>query len=491
MVLVCILISILLMLSPISVSAYEIVTADPVEPSPTFHGYEVLGYDIEGNAELSGEDYHDYVNSILSVPDKSRSNSVPDNSISTMALDDLDETKFTDKTRFISSSDWKSWVSDWVFNTIKGIATTPTTSANLPTTVSTHLNSVGKMRLYYGYSGKYELVRCELTYDQDNTKVTYKITRSFAGALYTYYVYGLEGTSIVISWSSDGYAVKSSSNTIYGAKNIQNPSSFPIVNIRMRSYSVNSLPTINLGSSFTTAVPDDSNQILGQSNNTRDYAENTFETNDYTYNLNHSNVTGSNKYWNPAVIYLPNYIPIASGTVINQTNINNYAEYGYTWNDTTNSIDVDMNVLTAWVENKLIPQLELVYKDAYQKFPDIDANITDQDITYVDPFEEPETEPPGTLPPSTLPPGSGGGGMTPGELDGVLNQESFYIMDMETALPPVMFDTLPDVNLPAELSSGAVGLSNFVIDLFDSLGILPVFVSLSVLAFVVFTLKGG
>lgn len=45
----------------VSASADE----DPVEPPETFCGYEVLGYDAEGNAELSNEDYEEYFNNIL------------------------------------------------------------------------------------------------------------------------------------------------------------------------------------------------------------------------------------------------------------------------------------------------------------------------------------------------------------------------------------------------------------------------------------------
>lgn len=57
----------LLMLSVFSFASVAVAAdeqADPVE-SDTFHGYEVLGYDEEGNAELSNEDYEEYFNKML------------------------------------------------------------------------------------------------------------------------------------------------------------------------------------------------------------------------------------------------------------------------------------------------------------------------------------------------------------------------------------------------------------------------------------------
>lgn len=461
-------------------SVYAFELHDPIEPPPTFYGYEVLGYDEFGNAELTGEDYHAYVNEILS-------NQVAPVSALAVGLDEVKKSQLEDSTRFMSLIDWKQWVFDWAVDMLKN----PTISAGEKSTVSSQLNSVGKKRIYYGYSGKYELIRCELTYNQDNKEVTYKITRSFDGAMYTYYVYSNEGSEITVSWASSGYTVRSSINSIRGGQNVQNQT--PLVNIRMTSYSVNSLPVSTLSTNTKTAVPDNSSWILGANGTIRDYAENTFETNDYTYNLNHSVITNSNKYWNPATIYLPTYIPVSSGTEINQTNINNYSEYGYTWNDTTNSVDVDMDVLTAWVQNELIPQLELVYKGTYQDFPDIDVDITDQDIDYLHPFEEEEeeteTQPPETYPPATG--GGGGGGLTPSELESVLDQETYYILDMETGLPEMALDSLPAVeNFPPEVLEAVGGISSFVIDLFSASGLLSVFMALVVLAFIVFAIRG-
>lgn len=311
-------------------------------------------------------------------------------------------------------------------------------------------------------------------------------SRSGFGSTSSFSFYSSEFSGVTLNWGASGYTLSGNraTSTSPGASG-----NYYMANIAMLSYSVNALPVTETAS--TTVLPDNNENIVGTSYNYVAYAENTFATNSRTYNGNHQLISGSNKYWNPFMIY--NSFPINSDTVINQNNVNNYTDLGYSWNPTLNTIDFDPDIFAAYVNGELIPQLAAMYEQFYQKFPDIDAEIGSPDINFFNPFESDEEDTQGgeTLPPATLPPGSGGGGMTPEELDGVLNQETFYILDMETALPPVMLDTLPDVNLPAELSSGAVGISNFVIDLFDSLGILPLFVSLSVLAFVVFTLKGG
>lgn len=474
-------------MSPISVCASEL--ADPIEPIPTFYGYKILGYDISGNVELTGDDYHAYVNQVLA--DSTNNYPATIDMDVPMAIDiDIPEVKdVTGNSRFIGMKDWKDIVLDMAFNAIaNGLVVKD--AGNEPTVLGETLQSVGKKRIYYSSAGQYELLRCEINYNPSNKEVNYKITRSFAGALYTYNIHQTELTIMGTGWHSDGYTVYANNVVAEGSRNPVNVNITQGINIYMQSYAVNKLPESITTS--TTALADNNSYIIGTYNSNIKYAENTFQTNDYTYNLNHANITGSGQYWNPAVIYLPQYLPISSGTEINQTNINNYTDYGYYWDTQNNTVGLDTSVLMGWLNGELLPQLELIYKNAYQDFPDIDATIGDTDINYFDPFEDEQGSSSDTLPPATLPPGSGGGGgMTPEELDGVLNQESFYILDMETALPPMMLDTLPDVDLPAELTSGAVGISNLVIDLFDSLGILPIFVSLSVLAFVVFTLKGG
>lgn len=480
-------------MSPISASASELY--DPIEPEPTFYGYKILGYDGNGNTELSGEDYHSYVNQVLS----DSSGDYP----MTIDLDDLDETKnITDDTRFIGLPDWTDLILDLVVDMLAN----PTITASDgevpeeqgPYQIYPTLQSVGKRRIYYSSSQKYELVRCELNASPEQSYASYKITRSFAGALYTYTVTnGFNSSSgkrvdVMSSWSADGYSVYNASPLIFtGAQNPSSPNATQGIGIKMKSYAVNNLPTSITSSS--TSIADNNSMIIGTRTSFVEYAENTFQTNDYTYNLNHTNINNTNNYWNPALIYIPQYLPVSSNTVINQTNINEYTEYGYSWNETNNSVDFDPDVFIAWAEANLLPTLELIYKNMYQDFPDIDATIGDTDINYFDPFEQEtdSSESGSTLPPATYPPGSGGGGMTPEQLDSVLNGESFYILDIETGLPTMPIDTLPEVDLPAELTSGAVGISNFAIDLLDSLGILPIFVSLSVLAFVVFTLKGG
>lgn len=478
----------MLMLSPISVCASDL--ADPVEPSPTFHGYKVLGYDDLGNAVLEYDDYLEYFNSCLEERAEGLENGtiqpdaepVPFSAYSVQPydfLDALDEVKqITDKTRFISKSDWLGLAWDFA----KYMLENPTMSGGTEATFSEKISSVGKQRLYYTKSDIYENITFGVDFDITNKEGKFRITRSGFGALSTYYMYSPENADITLKWSAYGYRLYVGECVSSGS----DPDFTRDIYIEMRSYSINSLP-VSTESSSTALLNNDVDILDGIVRGYVPYAENTFATNSYQQNANHYLINNSNNYWNPITIY--NVFPIQAGTTINQSNVNQYSEYGYTWNNTTNTIDFDPDILAAYINNELMPQLELMYENFYKKFPDIDANITDEDITYVDPFEQ-ATEPPETLPPATFPPGSGGG-MTPEELDAVLNQETYYILDMETDLPLIAVDSLPDVeNFPSEITAAASGLSSFVIDLFSGLGLLQIFVAFSVLAFIVFAIRG-
>lgn len=467
MVLICsILLSVLFLLSPISVCASEVM--EPEEPASMFEGYEVLGYDMEGNAVLSNEDYEEYFNQKLQERIKQIQAGEPveeypvaysSYSVAPLdALGALDETKLTDKTRFISLPNWFDFALDFS----KYLLNNPTMSAGETATYTSMIGSVAKKRLYYSAADLYETITLELSMMPSKPEdCELHFTRTGFGAASSWLVTTSGSGNFNMSWSASGYTVS-----------LKNSFAF---NLQIRAYSTNSLPVTTTSS--TTLVSNTSSALLGSTSSIIPYAENTFYTNNSTYWSNHVLVSSSGNYWNGASILSP----ILSGTKITVNNYNDYSQYGY-YLDEGGSLQLDPTILAAYIQNELLPQLELIYKDAYQKFPDIDADVKDEDITYIDPFPPDESE---TLPPDTLP---GGGGMSPSELNG----ETFYILDMETGLPSVRLDSLPEVEtFPVEVFSGAVGISNLVIDLFESSGLLPVFVSLSVLAFIVFTLKGG
>lgn len=484
MILLCILLSALLLVSPISVCASEL--ADPIEPTPMFYGYKVLGYDDLGNAVLSNDDYVEYFNARLQERAEDIADGVavidaqpvPFSSYSVQTydfLDDLDETKFVDKTRFIDLPNWLGYAFDFA----KYILQNPTMSAGGEVRFSEKISSIGKKRLYYTKADTYENITCGLNFDYSTKEDTIRLTRSGFGALSTFYLYSQENTSITLTWSASGYAFKGTNQSSSGAS-----TSFEVASthIRMDSFSVNILPETKV--SQLTIVSDNSSYLYGNNSTPAIYAENTFATNSRDYNANHTLIDNSKSYWNPVTIY--NVFPAKSGDTINQNNINNYSQYGYSWNSVTNTVEFDPDVLAAYINGELLPQLMALYIDAYQHFPDVDADINDQDITYYDPFDDgSETD---TLPPATFPPG---GGLTPSELDAVLNSETFYILDMDTDIPALTIDTLPAVdNLPAGVSSAVAGISTYALNLFDTLGLTSIFIALTVLGFVVFLFRG-
>lgn len=455
-----------MLLSPISACAYALV--DPVEPVPTFHGYEILGYDDYGNTVLSNDDYVEYFNSVL----EARAEAI-EAGIQTYGLFDALEsvTRFIPLLSFI----------DWGLKAAEYMLANPTMSAGMDSTYSEKISSVGKKTITYTKANATELITLSMDITPKIKEGQFTVSRTGFGATSTFTVYSSEGSNITVSWEASSYRVSMSGSvpSLNGSS-----STSKSCGISMSGYSVNSLPNSNTTS--TTLLNNTDSAILGGGNSYASYAENTFMTNDRTYNANHYLIYNSNNYWQPCTILAP----ITTGDTINKNNYNDYSMYGY-YIDVDGNLSLDPDILAAYIANELLPQLELQYKQAYDHFPEPDATYGDPDIDYTNPFGDDEDE--DNLPDTTAPPGGvvGGGGMTPSELDGVLNGETFYILDMETGLPPVTLDTLPSVNLPAELSSGVVGVSNFAIDLLDSLGLLPVFVSLSVLAFVVFALKGG
>lgn len=466
----------MLLLSPISVYA-----SDLSEPVPVFNGYEVLGYDSVGNIVLSNDDYEEYFNACLQerlemiqAGEEVEPYAVQpfsDSPIMTLdALDVLDETKIAEKTRFINLPSWLDTALDFAEYMLKN----PTMSAGVGSTYNERISSVGKKRIYYSAVDVYENITVQLNISPSSGEMDALFSRSGFGVSSTFHLYSAEGASVSVVWSASQYTVSCTSPGIY---------------IGMAGYSANSLPVYS--TKAISLLAENHELIRGSwtaSSTGRSlslYAENTFMTNSQDYNVKHAFIYASGKYWSPCSVYSP----ISAGTVINNNNYNEYSQYGYYINE-DGDVDLDLDALLAYIENEWLPQLELEYKGTYQHFPDIDADITDEDITYIDPFppDEEETEP---LPPATLPSGSGGGGMTPEELDGVLNQETFYILDMETNYPDVVIGTLPAVqDFSPDVVSVASGVLDFGVQLISSAGLMPIFTTLSVLAFIVFVLRG-
>lgn len=472
MAFVCILLSVLLLLSPMSAYAAEL--SDPVEPVPTFYGYEIHGYDNEGNVILSNDDYIEYFNARLS------------SNVAVMSLfgDVAEET-----TRFITEKAWNAIQNSIGYKLLFGDNLALDVKApgnNNPepqkeVTIDKKVISYGKKTITYTKANAVETITLGAYVNFDTPDVSrITIARSGFGASSTFYLTPVEGGTGGISWASSYYSIGGT----WTAYSNGSASGSGVRQIRMYGYSVNSLP--NSDTTSSTLISNTNAIIVGSNSTHADYAENTFQTNDYEYNANHTIIYNTNNYWQPM-----NFLaPIIAGNTINANNINNFNVYGYYLNP-EGYISFDPDVFFDYFNNTLMPELELLYKNNYQEFPEPGATYGDTDIVYDNPFDDDsETNLPDTVP------GGGGtviveGGMTPSELYGVLETEEYYILDMETGLPAMQIDSLPEVEvLPAEIVSAASGVSNFVIDLLSQTGLLTIFMALVVLAFVVFAFHG-
>lgn len=61
-------------------------------------------------------------------------------------------------------------------------------------------------------------------------------------------------------------------------------------------------------------------------------------------------------------------------TLLTTANVDNYADFGITYNSVTGKFDLDLNVLAAGLAAQIVPQFEGVFNGVYQAQPDIDSS---------------------------------------------------------------------------------------------------------------------
>lgn len=61
-------------------------------------------------------------------------------------------------------------------------------------------------------------------------------------------------------------------------------------------------------------------------------------------------------------------------TLLTTANVDNYADFGVTYNNVTGKFDLDVNALAAGLAAQIVPQFEGVFNGVYQAQPDIDSN---------------------------------------------------------------------------------------------------------------------
>lgn len=101
-------------------------------------------------------------------------------------------------------------------------------------------------------------------------------------------------------------------------------------------------------------------------------------SNDYEFSQTLDNYYNNNNFWRLPNLYYNNN----AGDTINQTNINNYKQYGYTYNEITNSIEFDPDVFLNYFDLNIKPLIQTEFNLVFSKFPEISAKFGDLEIEY-------------------------------------------------------------------------------------------------------------
>ena len=80
-----------------------------------------------------------------------------------------------------------------------------------------------------------------------------------------------------------------------------------------------------------------------------------------------------------------------TGVLLTQANVDNYADFGVTFNDVTGKFDLDLNALAAGLAANIVPQFQAVFDGTYSAQPDIDSNdwsVSNLTNNYIDDYSD-------------------------------------------------------------------------------------------------------
>ena len=293
---------------------------------------------------------------------------------------------FYDHTPFFWVDDAIDWLKSDLFT--KDNPAYPSNDTEEPVesvTVPFQYEFYGKNRVVYG-NGTYEIIECRLmTSDpvgstrKKTGHVMYRRTNQYHST--TSFAFDISVSSISkIFNSASAFTVN-----FYGLDSNTQGLTQSFINSYLRSShlavfqgsSVNSLKVFNL--STNTAV--EISYICW--NVTTQYHPNVFSisstvTNDYEFSQSINNYYVNNSYWRFPNVYYNNN----AGDTITKNNVSNYNDYGYTYNDITNSIEFDPDVFAGFLDADVIPKFKLAFDDIFSHFPEINAKFGDIDVKY-------------------------------------------------------------------------------------------------------------
>lgn len=451
--------------------------------------YKSLGVDEYGNVILSEDDYESYMNDVFAYIEKTSADvsdsetltksqtravnssaAVKASSGSDLVLDEVKE-----KSRFLDLPIFDNFVVDaikWMIteclsNPIhagevlpdesEAESETETESETEPTPPTTSTDTVsgiaglGSNLQKYTINGNelYERIDVSMsakiaaTTNWDDYDVKITVTRSGLGASSSSdmeYEPDRQIRAPRVYWSSGSYSSATlgfPAGTMYAGYGISVYSmKFTLLNgnesrsganPKFYNFSVNQLPVITRSGSTVVQL---SSIMTGD--NVAVFAENSFYSNDPTYVSNHTLNSTTNNYWNSYNVSTTNTNSyITSNTTINTTNYNDYSQYGY-YIDNSGSLAIDEDTLNAYIQNTLLAGILQGYINVYSNFPEVGVSVTDEDITYVNPFEDDEdpTEPETGTPSISI---DYNEILSEGELESILNQETYNIPELDTS----------------------------------------------------------
>ena len=243
----------------------------------------------------------------------------------------------------------------------------------------------GKNRVVYG-NGTYEIIECRLMTSNPvgNTgkktgHVMYRRTNQYHST--TSFAFDISVIGIIKSFSSSyaftveffGLNSNTQGLTQDFISSYLNRNHFA----RFQGSSVNSLKVFNISGNISISAE----YICW--NSIMQFYPNVFSisstvTNDYEFSQSVNNYYVNNKYWRFPNVYYNNN----AGDTITQNNVSNYADYGYTYNNITNSIEFDPDVFAGFLDADVIPKFKLAFDDIFSHFPDIGAKFGDLDVKY-------------------------------------------------------------------------------------------------------------
>lgn len=296
---------------------------------------------------------------------------------------------FADKTGLYEYSDW--WQGYWNYLTDKddgffsGNDSYPVNPVNPvepkeSVTIPFQYDIYGKNRVVYA-NGSYEIIECRLITSQAKSSGKtgrIKYTRTNQYHQYTTFGFDIRASGLGKAFSKD-YAFYFNYYA-YSSGSFGSVGDFSFSDSHCAYFtgnSKNSLKQFNISSN--TAVTN--NQICYHSSS--NYYPNTFtmsstNSNDYAFTQSINNYYLNYSYWRFPNVYYNNN----AGNTITKNNINNYTEYGYTYNSVTNSIEFDPDVYADFFDLNIKPQLRAEFDNIFSHFPDIDAEFGDLNVHY-------------------------------------------------------------------------------------------------------------